>query len=101
MALIDEIREQPAVVERLVAGLPARLEPLAAAVRRGKIEHVIIAGRGSSDHAAVYGVYALGAMAGMPVALAAPSLTSRYGRPPRMRRSLVIGISQSGRSLCW
>lgn len=98
MALIDEIREQPMVVERLVTGLPARLEPLAAAVRKRGIEHVLIAARGSSDHAAVYGVYALGAMAGMPVALAAPSLTSRYGRPLRLRRTLVIGISQSGRS---
>lgn len=98
MGLIDEIREQPAVVERLVTTLPARLEPIATAVRRDGIEHVMIAGRGSSDHAAVYAVYALGAMAGMPVALAAPSLTSRYGRAPRLRRSLVIGISQSGRS---
>jgi glutamine---fructose-6-phosphate transaminase (isomerizing) len=98
VALIDEINEQPVVVERLITALPARLEPLATAVRKAGIDHVMIAGRGSSDHAAVYGVYALGAMAGMPVALAAPSLTSRYGRPPRLRRTLVIGISQSGRS---
>ncbi len=98
MGLIDEIREQPSVVERLVTALPARLEGLAAAVRRGGVDHVMIAGRGSSDHAAVYGVYVLGAMAAMPVALAAPSLTSRYHRSPRLGRTLVIAISQSGRS---
>jgi glucosamine--fructose-6-phosphate aminotransferase (isomerizing) len=98
MGLIDEINEQPAVVERLVTALPSRLHAVAAAVRRASIQHVMIAARGTSDHAAVYAVYALGAMAGMPVALAAPSLTSRYERPPRLGRTLVIGISQSGRS---
>jgi glucosamine--fructose-6-phosphate aminotransferase (isomerizing) len=59
---------------------------------------VLIAARGSSDHAALFGVYALGAMARLPVALAAPSLFSRYATPPRIGRTLVIGISQSGRS---
>jgi glutamine---fructose-6-phosphate transaminase (isomerizing) len=98
MGLIDEIREQPTVVERLVTDLPARLEPLAAAVRTAGIEHVVIAARGSSDHAAVYGLYVLGAVARMTVALAAPSLVSRYERPPRLGRTLVIGVSQSGRS---
>jgi glucosamine--fructose-6-phosphate aminotransferase (isomerizing) len=98
MGLIDEINEQPAVVDRLVTTLPARLRPVAAAVRSAGVEHVMIAARGTSDHAAVYAVYALGAMARLPVALAAPSLTSRYARPPRLGRTLVIGISQSGRS---
>lgn len=98
MALIDEIREQPAVVDRLVTTLPQRLAPLATAVRERGIEHVLIAARGSSDHAAIYGVYAIGALAGMPVALAAPSLVSRYERPMRLERTLVVGISQSGRS---
>ena len=64
MALIDEIREQPAVVERLVTDLPGRLAPIREQVERQGIGHVLIAARGSSDHAAVYGVYALGAMAG-------------------------------------
>ena len=98
MALIDEIREQPAAVERLVATLPARLERLAADVRSRGIDHILIAARGSSDHAGLYGVYALGAMARMPVALAAPSLFSRYAAPLRLGRTLTIGISQSGRS---
>lgn len=98
MGLIDEIDEQPAVVDRLLGGLPDRLRPIVDGVRARGIDHVMIAARGSSDHAGVYGVYALGAVAGMPVALAAPSLFSRYGRPPRVASSLVIGISQSGRS---
>jgi glucosamine--fructose-6-phosphate aminotransferase (isomerizing) len=58
----------------------------------------MVAARGSSDHAAVYAQYALGALARLPVALAAPSLFSRYAAPPRLDGALVIGISQSGRS---
>jgi glutamine---fructose-6-phosphate transaminase (isomerizing) len=98
MGLTDEIREQPAVVERLLGRLPGLLRPVADDVRRRGIEHVLIAARGSSDHAGVYGVYAIGAVGRLPVALAAPSLFSRYERPPRVARTLVLGISQSGRS---
>lgn len=98
MALIDEIKEQPAVVERLLGALPHGIRPLVRSVRRSGIEHVLIAARGSSDHTAVYAQYAIGAIGRMAVALATPSLFSRYGQPPSLRRTLVIGISQSGRS---
>jgi glucosamine--fructose-6-phosphate aminotransferase (isomerizing) len=98
VGLIDEINEQPAVVDRLLVALPDLLRPIVDDVRARGIDHVLVAARGSSDHAGVYGVYALGAVAGMPVALAAPSLFSRYGQPPRVGGALVIGISQSGRS---
>ncbi|MGH2444873.1 MAG: SIS domain-containing protein, partial [Candidatus Limnocylindria bacterium] len=98
MALIDEINEQPTVVDRLLHRLPNRLRPLVRNVRKGGIDFVLIAARGSSDHAAVYAQYALGGIARMPVALATPSLFSRYETPPRLGRALVIGISQSGRS---
>lgn len=98
MALIDEIREQPSVAERQLAELPSRIRPLVDAVRGATVDYVLIAARGTSDHAAIYAQYALGAIARLPVALAAPSLFSRYGTPPRIRHALVIGISQSGRS---
>lgn len=98
MALIDEIREQPSVAERQLAELPARVRPLAAAVRRATIDYVLIAARGTSDHAATYAQYVIGAIARLPVALAAPSLFTQYRTPLRMRHSLVIGISQSGQS---
>ena len=97
MGLIDEIGSQPAIAERLLRELPAQLAPLAAAAR-GRIGYVMIAARGSSDHAAIYAQYALGSLAELPVALATPSLFSRYASPPRLAGALVIGISQSGRS---
>jgi glutamine---fructose-6-phosphate transaminase (isomerizing) len=98
VALKDEIAEQPEVATRLLAEAPGDLAPLVDAARRAGIEYVMFAARGTSDHAATYGQYALGSVARLPVALAAPSLFSRYRTPPRLGRALVIGISQSGRS---
>lgn len=98
VTLQDEIADQPAIAERLLAEAPARIAPLVAAVRSRGITHVVIAARGSSDHAAVYAQYVIGALAGLPVALAAPSLFTLYASPPRVADALVIGISQSGRS---
>lgn len=98
MGLIDEIREQPAVVERLLRTIDTSLRPLVRASRRAGIDHVLVAGRGSSHHAGVYAQYALAAIGRLPVALATPSLFSRYAQTPRLGRTLVIGISQSGQS---
>jgi glucosamine--fructose-6-phosphate aminotransferase (isomerizing) len=98
MGLSDEIGAQPVISERLLKELPVELEPLVATARKAEVSHVMIAARGTSDHAAIYAQYALGALARLPVALATPSLFSRYARPPRLAGALVIGISQSGRS---
>jgi glucosamine--fructose-6-phosphate aminotransferase (isomerizing) len=59
---------------------------------------VIIAARGTSDNAARYGQYLLGAHNHLPVGLATPSLYSVYGAVPNLEDALVIGISQSGQS---
>ncbi|HSS94836.1 MAG TPA: SIS domain-containing protein [Candidatus Dormibacteraeota bacterium] len=58
----------------------------------------VIAARGSSDHAALYAKYLFGRRNRALVALAAPSLFTRYGSPPRLDGQCVIGISQSGAS---
>jgi glucosamine--fructose-6-phosphate aminotransferase (isomerizing) len=97
VSLHDEIFEQPEVARRLLAQRPA-IEAIAAALRARDIDLVLIAARGSSDHAAIYAQYLFGALHRLPVALAAPALTSIYGVTPRLSRALVIGISQSGRS---
>jgi glucosamine--fructose-6-phosphate aminotransferase (isomerizing) len=98
MSLLDEIAEQPAVVARLLEDGAAPVRALGDELRRREIGFVLVAARGSSDHAAVYAQYALGVLAGLPVGLAAPSVISRYGGHPRLGQALVLGISQSGRS---
>lgn len=98
MILRDEILEQPEVAARFLERAPAVMEPLAAAIRARGVEHVVIAGRGTSDHAAIYAQYVLGIRHGLSVGLGTPSVISLYGARPRLDRSLVIGISQSGAS---
>ena len=98
MALIDEIREQPEVASRLLEEAGPEIAALCDAMKVAHPSHVVIAARGTSDHAAIYAQYALGILAGMNVGLATPSVHSLYGASPDYGRALVIGISQSGAS---
>ena len=98
MSLRDEILEQPAVAARFLARAPAVIQPLAEALRARDVDHVVIAARGTSDHAAIYAQYVLGIRHGLSVGLGTPSVISLYGAQPRLDRSLVVGISQSGAS---
>lgn len=98
MSLYDEIHEQPAVLERLLREQLETARRVAAEIARRDVGLVLIAARGSSDNAALYGKYLWGALCGLPVALATPSLFTTYGSPPRLSGTLVVGISQSGES---
>ena len=102
MGLRDEIREQPEVAARLLRDGTSQIDGIADHVAGRladrEIDHVVIAARGTSDHAAIYAQYLFGAYLRLPVALATPSLISLYGVEPRLDRSLVIGVSQSGQS---
>lgn len=93
-----EIREQPEVLAGLLEQGWPQVQEIAAGLRQRDVRHVLIAARGSSDNAATYAKYLLGSVNRLPVALAAPSLYTYYGTPPRLSDTLVIGISQSGRS---
>src|SRR6476646_6130082 len=98
MTLHDEILEQPEVARRFLERAPEVVGPLAASIRARVIDHVVIAARGTSDHAAIYAQYVLGIRHGLSVGLGTPSVISLYGADVRLDRSLVIGISQSGAS---
>jgi glutamine---fructose-6-phosphate transaminase (isomerizing) len=96
--LFREIHEQPLAIARLLANEMTAVKALAAAIRSRHVRYVVIAARGTSDNAARYAKYLLGAMNGLTVALATPSLFSLYRRPPHLADALVLGISQSGKS---
>jgi glucosamine--fructose-6-phosphate aminotransferase (isomerizing) len=97
MSMRSELGESPRIVGQLL-GASGQVEAVARAVRAREIDLAVIAARGTSDHAALYAQYILGARNGLLVAPAAPSLVSLYGAPPRLCNALVIGISQSGKS---
>jgi len=98
MGLRDEIREQPAAARRLIDEGREPIARIAAALREPPFDTIVIAARGTSDHAAVYAQYVFGVRHRVIVGLAAPSIGSVYGVEPRFAHSVVIGISQSGES---
>jgi glucosamine--fructose-6-phosphate aminotransferase (isomerizing) len=98
MTLREEIHEQPEVLEGLVGTTGPAAAEAAALLMRTDVAHVMIAARGTSDNAARYAKYTWGAIGGLPVALAAPSLYGGYASPPNLRSAAIVGISQSGQS---
>lgn len=93
-----EIHEQAHVVQNLLDAENDNAKSIAQAIRDFNPSFVMIAARGTSDNAARYAQYLMGIQAGLPVALATPSVHTLYEAQPRMGKALVIGISQSGRS---
>lgn len=96
--LQQEIHEQPMALERFLADQATTADELVHALRLRDIQYVLIAARGTSDNAARYAQYVLGAFNRIQVALATPSLYTLYGTPPDLGGALVVGISQSGQS---
>lgn len=98
MTLHDEIVEQPDVAARFLATQTEPIEAIAASLRARPVRQVVIAARGTSDHAALYAQYVLGIRHRLSVGLGTPSIVSLYGVVPDLTDNLVIGISQSGAS---
>jgi glucosamine--fructose-6-phosphate aminotransferase (isomerizing) len=98
MTLHDEIAEQAEVAARFLAAQANPIEAIAASLRARPVRGVMIAARGTSDHAALYAQYVLGIRHRLSVALGTPSIVSLYGVAPDLADTLVIGISQSGAS---
>lgn len=96
--MLREIREQPEALERLLAEELGRVRELAEAARSRGVSMLFMAARGTSDHAAVYAKYLSEILAGIPAALAAPSVFTLYGAAVRLDHALVLGISQSGKA---
>jgi len=96
--LLNEIYEQPEAIRGMLKAESERVAQISRQLSPRTFSYALVAARGTSDNAARYGQYILGAINRLPVALAAPSLFTRYHSPPRLSGALVIGISQSGQS---
>lgn len=93
-----EIREAPEAVRRQSESLAAPLASLSAVLARRPPRLAITCARGSSAHAATFAKHLLERYCGIPVAAAAPSITSIYHQRLNIDGQLFIAISQSGRS---
>ena len=98
MTLYSEITEQPERIDSLLSSQKKTVEQIAATIQKRDVQYVFLAARGTSDNAGRYANYLLGALNGLPLALATPSLFTYYKQPPKLKNALVIGISQSGQS---
>src|SRR5438128_12181866 len=99
MTLLEqEIAEQPDVIAHLLTEEAENARTIGKAIRDFNPAFVMIAARGTSDNAGRYAQYLMSIHAGLPVALATPSVFTLYEASPNLSRALVIAISQSGQA---
>jgi glucosamine--fructose-6-phosphate aminotransferase (isomerizing) len=92
-----EIADQPATLAGLLAA-HGELEDAARRIAAARPRFVLIAARGTSDHAALYAKYLIEIRRQLPAGLASPSTFTLYGAAPDLTDVLFLAISQSGRS---
>ncbi len=93
-----EIAEQPAVYARLISEHTAAIRAVHTEIQRRGIRFVLLAARGSSDHAALYAKYLAEVQLQLPTGLISPSTFTVYGSRPDLSDVLFIAVSQSGAS---
>jgi glutamine---fructose-6-phosphate transaminase (isomerizing) len=93
-----ELGDAPAAVLRQAESLKTPLADLAARLVRNPPAVVVTCARGSSAHAATFAKHLIERHLGIPVAAAAPNISSVYRQPLRLRGQLFLAISQSGMS---
>lgn len=96
--LEKEIREQPAVLSGVSEKNLETVKKIVADIKAVGVTNVQFAARGTSDHAAIYAQYLIHTIVGVPCGLATPSVISKYNGRLSFDKTLVIGISQSGRA---
>jgi glucosamine--fructose-6-phosphate aminotransferase (isomerizing) len=93
----SEIREQPAALERLLERRDAFAE-VAGRIAERAPDAIRLIGHGSSDNAASYGVYVFGLLPGWTAFRDSISLATYYEADVDVSRSVVLALSQSGRT---
>ena len=96
-SFLAEIREQPQALLRLLEHADEYQDVAREALSRER-DLVRLVGHGSSDNAASYGVYALGIQTAWTALRDSISLFVYYGAELDLGRSIVVGLSQSGRT---
>jgi glutamine---fructose-6-phosphate transaminase (isomerizing) len=96
--MLDEIRQQPEALERTLSAERRNVERFKRRVEKNRPRLVVLVARGTSDNAATFGRYLLEITTGIPVSLAAPSVSTLYDARIDYRDTLVVAISQSGES---
>lgn len=96
--MFAEAAEAPAAVARQAESHRAGLAALVAALRVAPPRVVVTLARGSSDNAATVGRYLIETHLRLLTSSAAPSVASVYDAAPDYAGTLMLAISQSGKS---
>ena len=96
--MLEEILEQPVALSGIEKENESTLKALAAEINDKKIKTAVFSGRGTSDHASIYGQYLFGIKNGIVSSLAIPSCITSYDCEFAFENMLVIGVSQSGKA---
>src|SRR6476469_6738809 len=94
--MLEEIRQQPETLERTLRSELKSIQRFKKLMEKRRPRLVVLAARGTSDNAALFGRYLLEISSGIPVSLAAPAVHTLYRTKLDLRDALVVGISQSG-----
>jgi glucosamine--fructose-6-phosphate aminotransferase (isomerizing) len=92
----SEIAEQGEAVAATLDEVRRRAEHVRSSMSGRR--RVLFVARGSSDNAAVYGRYLVETQLGLPASLAAPSVATHYHAELDLSDTLVVSLSQSGRT---
>jgi glucosamine--fructose-6-phosphate aminotransferase (isomerizing) len=93
-----EIAEQPTMLGALLRDGAAEIAAVSAALAARRPRFVLLAARGTSDHAALYAKYLIEVRLGLPAGLVSPSSMTVYGARPDLSGVLFLSVSQSGGS---
>ncbi|MGJ3189957.1 SIS domain-containing protein [Paenarthrobacter sp. FR1] len=96
--MASEIGEQPQVLAGLLDSGLHQFSAMAHIIKKAAPRFVLLAARGTSDHAALYAKYLIEIKLGLPVGLASPSTLTAYGAAPTLDGVLWLAVSQSGGS---
>lgn len=96
--MLDEIRQQPATLERTLRAELRGVERLRLRMAGNRPKLIMLVARGTSDNAAQFGRYLLEITTGIPVSLAAPSIFTLYRASVNFEGVMLVAISQSGES---
>jgi glutamine---fructose-6-phosphate transaminase (isomerizing) len=94
----SDLHEAAAAVDRQSAVLAAPVNALIGELKRCQPRVVVTCARGSSAHAATFAKHLIELRMGIPVAAAAPNISTVYHRALNLKDQLFLAISQSGRS---
>jgi glucosamine--fructose-6-phosphate aminotransferase (isomerizing) len=95
--MATEIAEQPRVLDAVFARRSA-IAQVAEVIAKRRPRFVLLAARGSSDHAAIYAKYLIEVLLGLPAGLVSPSTITLYQAKPDWQDALLLAVSQSGGS---